>query len=75
MSQPTRMHVQFVTDTGLVDPDERHPLDLRRAPYRIFVRSPQGASVTAVRISVDNANAGVCVLSSEIDVLDAGAGS
>ena len=50
VSQPTRMHVQFVTDTGLVDPDERHPLDLRRAPYRIFVRSPQGASVTAVRI-------------------------
>ena len=74
VSQPTRMHVQFVTESGLVEPDERHPLDVRRAPYRVLVRSPQGTAVTAVRVSVDNANAGVCVLSAEIDVLSAGAG-
>ena len=75
VSQPTRMHVQFMTQNGLVDPDERRPLDVRRAPYRIFVRLPQDAAVTAVRINADNVKAGVCVLSSDIDILDAGEGS
>jgi hypothetical protein len=75
VSQPTRMHVQFVTGQGLVDPDERSPLDVRRAPYRIFVRLPQDAAVTGIRVSVDNPKTGVCVLSSDIDILDAGEGS
>jgi hypothetical protein len=75
VSQPTRMHVQFRTGTGFVDPDERQPLDVRRAPYRVFVRLPRDAVVTGVRISVDNLKTGVCVLSSEIDTLDAGEGS
>jgi hypothetical protein len=72
VSQPTRMHVQFVTAQGLVDPDERTPLEVRRAPYRIFVRLPQDAAVTGIRVSVDNPKTGVCVLSSDIDILDAG---